>query len=323
LTAVVVVGAKFTTSAAVCPGATVVDPAIPVAVTPVPLGVTEEIVTFELPVLVIVTFCEGELPIFTLPKLTLAGLAPSVNVAAVPVPLREIVAGDPGALLAIDTVPVAPPAAVGANFALNVSVCPAATVVFAFSPETLNPVPVTVALVIVRVDWPVFVIVMFCEFELPVMTLPKFRLVVDKPKPACAPVPVKLSTVGEPWTSLAIETLPATAPAVVGANLTDKVADVPGLSVEGAATPLAVKPAPVVVIPEICTAAWPVLVNVEVRVLLLPTLTFPKLRLPGAAPSWPTACVVPVPLTAMVTGEFGALLVIETLPDIAPVTVGE
>ena len=255
LTVVAVVGANFTTNVPVCPGVNVVDPAIPVAVTPVPLGVTEEIVTFELPVLVIVTFCEGELPIFTLPKLTLAGLAPSVNVPAVPVPLSEIVAGDPGALLAIDTVPVALPAAVGANFALKVSVCPAPTVAFAFNPEILNPAPVAPALAIVRVAWPVFVIVMFCVFELPVMMLPKFMLDADSPSPAWAPVPERLITVGEFCTSLAIETLPVTAPPAVGANLTVKVAEAPAFKVEGALIPAAVNPVPVAVTPEMCTAA--------------------------------------------------------------------
>lgn len=67
------------------------------------------------------------LPITTLPNVTLVGLAePS---ACKPVPLSAIVAGDPGALLVIEMLPVELPSAVGANWTVNVVFAPAATVV--------------------------------------------------------------------------------------------------------------------------------------------------------------------------------------------------
>jgi hypothetical protein len=62
-------------------------------------------------------------------------------------------------------------------------------------------------------------------------------------------------TVGEPCASLVMDTFPLTAPAALGANLTVKVADAPALSVDDALMPVAVNPVPVVVTPEICTAA--------------------------------------------------------------------
>lgn len=86
-------------------------------------------VTFELPVLVSVTFWELELPALTFPKLKLVGLALSVIVDATPVPLKAIVAGEPGALLVMVTVPFKLPAVVGANTALKVVLAPAAKVV--------------------------------------------------------------------------------------------------------------------------------------------------------------------------------------------------
>jgi hypothetical protein len=48
-------------------------------------------------------------------KLKLAGLAESVKVAAMPVPLRVTAVGELGALLVMLTLPVKLPAVVGAN----------------------------------------------------------------------------------------------------------------------------------------------------------------------------------------------------------------
>ena len=68
-----------------------------------------------------VNFCDFDCPSMTLPKLKLAGFTLSPGCA--PVPLSAIVAGEPAALLVTLTLPLAAPAAVGANTTLNVSVC--------------------------------------------------------------------------------------------------------------------------------------------------------------------------------------------------------
>src|SRR2546425_6529055 len=72
-----------------------------------------------------------------------------------------------------------------------------------------------------------------------------------------------------------------------------------------ALTPLALKPAPVTVTPEMVTVEFPLLVSVTGNPLPPPTFTLPKLRLVGLAPSRNVAAT-PVPLRARVRGEPGA-----------------
>src|SRR6266852_2794129 len=88
-----------------------------------------------------------------------------------------------------------------------------------------------------------------------------------------------------------------------------------------ALTPLALKPAPVTVTPEMVTLEFPLLVSVTGNPLLPPTFTLPKLRLVGFAPSRKVAAT-PVPLRAIVSGEPGALLTKETEPVTLPPVVG-
>src|SRR5260370_22762047 len=88
-----------------------------------------------------------------------------------------------------------------------------------------------------------------------------------------------------------------------------------------ALTPLALKPAPVTVTPEMVTLEFPLLVSVTGNPLLPPTFTLPKLRLVGLAPSRKVA-TTPVPLRAMARGEPGALLTSDTEPVTLPAAVG-
>src|SRR5262249_45517430 len=87
--------------------------------------------------------------------------------------------------------------------------------------------------------------------------------------------------VGEPVAVLATNTLPVTFPEPEGAKLTLSVADCPGVRVVPLATPLALKPAPEIVTAEIETLELPEFVSVTGRVLLVPVLRLPKLRLVG------------------------------------------
>jgi hypothetical protein len=69
------------------------------------------------------------LPSVTLPNVRLPGRIDIAGVAAaVPVPERVTDEVEAGALLKIDTLPVAPPVVVGANFTLKVAKAPAAMV---------------------------------------------------------------------------------------------------------------------------------------------------------------------------------------------------
>ena len=78
----------------------------PLAVYPAPEALTLEMVTLEFPLLVKVTFSELLLPVFTLPKLRVVGLAARRCVAVTPVPLRLIPGGELGALLTKEMEPL-------------------------------------------------------------------------------------------------------------------------------------------------------------------------------------------------------------------------
>src|SRR3989441_843316 len=128
--------------------------------------------------------------------------------------------------------------------------------------------------------------------------------------------------VGELVALLTSETLPVAVPAVVDAKTTLKLAVCPAAKVSGAVRPLAVKPLPETLICEMLTLELPELVRVTVcGALLLPTVTFPKLRLVGLAVRRKVE-VTPVPLNAMVEGELGASLTSERLPVTLPALAG-
>ena len=90
-----------------------------------------------------VSVCVDEVPVFTFPKLKLFGLRLRVSVAATPVPVSATVAGEPGALLVMVMLPLALPADVGENCALNVLAFPGFNVSGRVNPLVLNAVPVT------------------------------------------------------------------------------------------------------------------------------------------------------------------------------------
>ena len=95
----------------------------------------------------------------------------------------------------------------------------------------------------------------------------------------------------------------------------------PAVRVSGRVRPLALKPAPETFTCEIVTLELPLLVKTTVCALELPTATFPKLKLVGLAES-KNVGTKPVPLRAIVTGEFVALLATDTLPVTLPADAG-
>jgi hypothetical protein len=80
---------------------------------PAPVTVTDEIVTVAPPPFVRLMVCELFVPVATLPNAAVVGEA--ANCGCVPVPLKGIVSGEFCPLLAIEMVPLALPAVVGAN----------------------------------------------------------------------------------------------------------------------------------------------------------------------------------------------------------------
>jgi hypothetical protein len=135
------------------------------------------------------------------------------------------------------------------------------------------------------------------------------------------PVPEVLIVAGEFVASLVMDTLPVTAPAVVGANCTLTVADWFGVSISPAVTPVALNPAPITFTFEMVTLALPLLVSATLSELLLPSLTLPKLKLDVLKPNTLVEAT-PVPLSEIASGELGALLTSEIEPEATPAVVG-
>ena len=200
--------------------------------------------TLEFPLLVSVVVNELLLPTLTLPKLKLDELSPRTRVAATPVPLREIVIGELGALLTSVIDPVTLPAAFGPNTALNVAALPAAMLTGAVIPVVLNPAPETVTEEIVTVALPPFVRLTVCELFVPVVTLPNAALVGVAANCGCVPVPLKGIVSGEFCPLLTIEMLPLALPADVGVNCALKVVLNPAPSASGVLNPLMLRPVP-------------------------------------------------------------------------------
>jgi hypothetical protein len=143
--------------------------------------------------------------------------------------------------------PLTTPAAVGVNETVTVALFPPFSVRGVVIPLTLKPVPVMATLLTDTLVLPVFVMVSETVPVLPTFTLPTLRLVgLAASAPGVTPVPdTGIVNVGFVAVEVIVR-LPLTAPDVVGANATVKVAPCPPLSVNGVAIPLTLRPPPVI-----------------------------------------------------------------------------
>jgi hypothetical protein len=105
------------------------------------------------------------------------------------------------------------------------------------------------------------------------------QLSVTECATGATPVPVREIVAGEEVALLATVAVPVTAPAAEGAKVTVRVAVCPGATIRPEETPLAVKPAPVMLTLEMLTFELPALVKVTLRALLVPVVTLEKARL--------------------------------------------
>jgi hypothetical protein len=135
-----------------------------------------------------------------------------------PAPLTTIVAGEFVALLATFRLPLTIPAALGANVTFMVALCPAASVAPLTPPLVVIPVPLIVIPDIVTLEFPVFFRVTGKVLELPTLVFPKPKLVgvAVIVLAVVTPVPLIVSVNDLSVALLAIDTLPATYPVVVG-----------------------------------------------------------------------------------------------------------
>ena len=163
-----------------------------------------------------------------------------------PVPARPTKRGEPGAVLVIETFPLALPDAVGANVTLKIAVPPGVNVC-GDSVLILKPAPLALAALIDRLAVPEFVTVTLTDAVLPTSMLPKLTLDGFAVKAGCVPVPLKPIASSE---FVAVEltvTLPEALPGAVGAKVATRVAVAPATMLWPAVTPLTLNPVPAAV----------------------------------------------------------------------------
>jgi hypothetical protein len=168
-------------------------------------------------------------------------------------------------LLVIVSLPLTAPEVAGLNCTVSVTVCFGLSVIGKLAPETVKPVPDTVAAWILSEAVPLEVSVTDCVDEEPTVTLPKLKLEVLSVNVGVVvtPVPLRLTTaVGFVDELLLMVSLPETAPDVVGLNCTVSVTACFGFSVTGKLAPETVNPSPLMAAAVTFTAAVPVEVKV-------------------------------------------------------------
>ena len=226
-------------------------------------------------------------------------------------------------MLAIEILPLRFPTEVGVNVAVRVVLWPAVSVIGVERPLREKPVPVAVAAEIVTLAVPEFVNVIVCVPLLPTCTFPKLKLVGLAESDPWRLDPVNEIVAGEPGALLVREMAPvAPVTAEAGEKVAVKLVLCPAFSVRGsAAKPLRPKPVPDGVAAVMVRAAFPVLLRVTLCEPVLPTATLPKFTLAGLIVNCGWACA-PTPLRGIVSGDPGALLVIEMPPLKFPAEAG-
>src|SRR6266849_5968927 len=155
-----------------------------------------------------------------------------------------MVSGEPGALLVMEALPLALPVGEGANCALKVVFCPAASVSGTDKPVMLKPVPEALAAEIVTLAVPELLNVRVCVPLLPTSTFPKLKLEGLAVSVPCTPVPLNATAAGDPGALLLMEMLPDALPVDAGKNCAVKEILEPALIVCGKLKPLRLNPVP-------------------------------------------------------------------------------
>jgi len=188
---------------------------------------------------------EFDVPVATLPKLTEEGVA--FRTRLTPVPESATVDAEPVELLAIEIEPTEFPAAAGSKLTVNEVLWPALRVTGKERAEMLNPVPLTLALLMVNAAEPELVSETVLVVAVPTLTLPKLNeagLKASTGEPTLRPVPESATVDAEPIELLAIEIKPLQLPAAAGSKLTVNDVLWPALRVTGVARPEMLNPVP-------------------------------------------------------------------------------
>jgi hypothetical protein len=198
-------------------------------------------------------------------------------------------------VLAKEIFPVAAPLVWGTNTTSNVELFPAGMVKGNDTPLKLNSELFKVADFTVTLV-PLALRVTGVLLLFPTVTLPKFKVAGLKlSAPAGVPVPVSAALTAEPPLAGFRDSVPLELPVLVGAKTRSKVKLCPAVRTSGRFSPLKLKPLPVNERVSMLNDPVPEFVMVSGRVLLFPTCTFPKPRLPGDSFTLADACWIPVP----------------------------
>ena len=191
-----------------------------------------------------VSVCVPVAPTVMLPKLTLEGVTESCG--CVPVPLKEIVAGELVALLTTVTLPARLPVEVGAKLTLKDVDWPAARLSGSVIPLVVNPVPLALTCEMETLEFPVLEIVTLCVALDPVARLPKFSEEGDAESCSvvATPVPPSAITSDEFGALLISVTLPEAVPAEAGANPMVNAEEPPAGTESGRTSPEEMNPVP-------------------------------------------------------------------------------
>lgn len=154
---------------------------------------------------------------------------------------------------------------------------------------------------------------------MPTVPLAEVALVIVGALRAVWPVPDRLITNEEGVAFVARVIAPVVEPGEDGSNVALNVMLLPAGIIVDVVRPFRPKPAPPATIWEKVRDVFPLFFRVTCFELTVPSVTVPNATVAGVAAI--CACK-PVPLNAMVAGEFGALLVIEMLPGVLPPAVG-
>lgn len=221
-------------------------------------------------------------------------------------------------------VPLAEPAEESFSEAVRFALCPAAIFKGVDMPETLIPVPVALTPEIVNSELPELLSRIVCVVVLPVGTVPNATgdgvIVSSADDEEVVAVPLQPIASGEFAALLVTINVPDAFPAFVGLNIAFRVAVAPAARFTGNERPLTEMPAPEAATLEIVILDEPEFVKRTLCVDSLPIFTSPKLTEAGVTVK-SDAFETPVAARATMTGESGALLLIITFPEAAPLAV--
>jgi hypothetical protein len=154
-------GVNVTLKVRLWPAFKVVGTLKPLVANPAPVTVAVERCSNDPPVFVRICECDWVLPTCTVPKAMLVGFAARAP-GARPVPESGMLKEELLALLVMAMLPVALPAALGANVAVKDALCPAFRVAGRLRPLMLKPVPLADACVMVIAELLPLFSVMVC-----------------------------------------------------------------------------------------------------------------------------------------------------------------